>query len=217
MRSKKWFATVLVLVACSIIIVSVAIGTDVFRNVGEYIQSLDKDTVVASVNGVPIYKSEFESKKGLRTLIAEENQKQLQSLDISDQEKQAIASQVKVPSDEALLQEMILKVVRLQEAERLGLKPTDAEIDAYFDTLNKNISQADPEQVDTIMANIDSFREGLGLTQEEYDTLHREAVADAIVLQKLSEYYFENSEDKSESSYQDYLNSLMKDAEIVIE
>lgn len=169
----------------------------------------DSAKIAVVVNSENIYENEVIAEYELLLAISEENRKIVNSSDISDELKKEMTSRILVPTKEEILSDLIESRLLTQEAEKRNLVPTDAELDDYFAQVDKGLEAAPEEDVSNVMSTINEYREGLGMSEQEYHQRQREVIKEAMMRDKLR-----NQLNLTDSDMDSYLADLKASAVI---
>ena len=103
-----------------------------------------------------------------------------QSLVDYEKKNQSALSGGKEVRDRDAVDQLLVNLIMLDEAERLGLSVTQAEVDAEFAAQKKNY-----EEFPEVRAYIDEYCKSAGITLEEYYAAIQEQLPRVILRQKL--------------------------------
>jgi len=129
-------------------------------------QRPDRDTVVATVNGQPVTAQMVRTAK----LMLEA--------------QRSLAGEAGAVSDEEALKYVIRQVVLYQECVRRGVALTDAETDRYVATVRDMLAQAFAKNPQA-KAQFDAYLRGLGIDEDEFWRMSREAYRQAGSIARL--------------------------------
>lgn len=173
MKGKKVISCILILsiLFCAVAITVTALSSDhnIFRQAGQFFRTAlngmasnvtQNNEVVAKYNGMPITVTAVEYNKSMNILRDEE-------------------SAAERDTDIEVINKIIESMILQEEAERLGLSATDAEIEGMVSSAVEAYSLPQGKEM------IDPFLEGAGITFDEYIVLLREQAPRVIARQKL--------------------------------
>ena len=214
---------VLTLVVISSIAFAVSPIRDLLFSAGQEnaaLQTDEGDKIVATVNGEPIMQSTIARSRILSQAVIESNRLLLeQQTFLTEEELAAAHKQLAAPSEEEVLQKSIRLRVCLQEAAKLGIEITDAQVDAYFENMEKVKQMADPETLKFAEGAIQAYCDGLGLTREEYHHLYEfEGIRDQLAIERLNEQFLSTLPDNTDATplLAAYLEELVAKADVKI-
>lgn len=188
-----------------------------------YLQNKENPAVVAYVNGEPIYQRDFLVAKKRAEISSTNAMSQISAMDQSEEEKTRLREQFAMPDDDSIVQDLIQGEVIRQEAERRHLTVSDEEACAYGENVYKQMQQAaaDDPQNQPDLDLINAYMSALGLSPEEYfKTVAVEGYKSYLLKNKLYEsVYAEFTEEQksSENAYEDYIKTLVGQAEVTLE
>lgn len=189
-----------------------------------YFENQDNTTIVATVNGAPIYELSLLAAKKSNEITYQNAMEQIDTMDITDEEQERYRSQFSIKSDSELLDQLIQKEVIVQEANNLGIEVTDEEAADYARSTYQQLEEL-AESGDAQNQNdynfLNAYITTLGLTPEEYcQTVGIGPYKQAVYQQRLQEAFFADySGDAStdqQTLYQNYIQSLVDNADMVI-
>ena len=193
MRKNIWF---LLLVSIYLLLTACAAPQtqDPIRQAGQaQAASTEDGAVVAIVNGEEITQKQFEDAYRLQVAFFEAN-------------RALYGYEGEFPDEETYLQSMIELRVCLQEAERLGLEPTQAQMDEYFAEADAIMEDSDEEAVQAMNA----YLEGIGMDPKTYrETTETKVVRETILLGNLAMHAAQNGEE-----WEGYKAALLEKAQI---
>lgn len=120
----------------------------------------------------------------------------------------------KIPKQrEEVIQEAIRSFVVIHEVKRLGLEPTEEQVDAF---IREMFEMEDfPEKQENLKI-FEQIAEGLGVTLEEYffETT-RASYYETCAWRNLSDYFFEQNPSLKREDFMAYVEELVRNAEII--
>lgn len=129
-------------------------------------QRPDRDTVVATVNGQPV------------------TAQMVRTVRLMLEAQRSLAGEAGAVSDEEALKYVIRQVVLYQECVRRGLALSDAETDRYVATVRDMLAQAFAKNPQA-KAQFDAYLRGLGIDEDEFWRMSREAYRQAGSIARL--------------------------------
>lgn len=218
---------IIVSVAILMLTITVALATskfDIWKSAGQSVNSNKNIKIAASINGRDVSEKRVQVYLKLNETASKMNNQLLSEMDISENDKRQIMAKNTNITREQALDKIIAKEVILQEAQKLGLMATEAEISEYFSQLEDALSKADPQSVYNAENILQAYCDGLGMSRKQYrQEIETEMVREEITIKKLMDYYFtttktlsEASQDEMQNAFNTYVEELRKDAEIVI-
>jgi len=193
-----------------------------FRSIKE---GRNDKTVAATVNGEPIYKSSVKFMKGFYKLSTALSTKQINEMDIPDEEKQVLleklANRDSQKTDKQILEDLIKQKVVLQEAHKKGITVSDDQAYQYAKEqlelckkagLAEDATEEDKENYEFMLA----YMEEMQLTEAEYINEAKDAYKNmmerALLYNDFKEAYLQNGGDENEleNAMESYENELIK-------
>jgi len=186
-------------------------------------------TVIATVNGEPIYKSSVEIKKNFYKLSTELSTKQINEMVISDDEKQVLLeklSSTNSKTDKEILDDLIKQKVVLQEAHKKGLTVSDDEAYQYAKEQIELCKKAgsDENATETNKKNYEfmlAYMEEMQFTEAEYidnaKDSYKNMLEKGLLYKDFKEEYSKNNGDENEleNAIRNYEDELVSKAKIV--
>lgn len=192
--------TLVVALFVSIGVVALDKNTNLFSSFFKVVdESKEKNNIVASVNGEPIYRSMVDVKVSYNNMIYSMNK------DIVSNN----AEKLKIKNEEEILEELIESRVIIQEAKRLNL---DYAYEKAFVDMEKSYNIV-KDMNDENYKFLVSYMEAANLTESEYLKIAAQAYADRVSRANLKSYY--GKLDKKYDSFEDYIKGLVSEATIV--
>lgn len=147
-----------------------AAPSDWWENLGRALrqerQRADRHTVVAVVNGQPV------------------TAQMVRTVKLMLQAQKSLAGEAGAVSEEEALKYVIRQIVLYQECVRRGLALTDAETDHYIATVRDMLNQAFTKNPQA-KAQFDAYLRGLGIDENEFWRMSREAYRQAGSIARL--------------------------------
>ncbi len=187
-----------------------------------YLQNKSNDTVIAYVNKEPIYQRDFLVAKKTAEITSAYALSQISDMDNSE-DRARLEAQFAMPDDNTILQKLIKNAVMVQEAERRHITVSDDEACAYGEKTYKEMQEAAAanSQNQTDLDLINAYMTALNLSPEEYfQTVAKDGYKSYLMKEKLYESVyaaFTEEQKASETAYEDYINQLINQAEVVFE
>lgn len=214
MRRTKIVWSVLIaaaVVVCSTSAIAISVSLQKGKEIGTILNNGDK-TVVATVNGAPIYKNVLDAAEKSEEFEVQKALKQGQS-----------GAAVVQESRDALLQDLIQLEVITQECERLQIAATWEEAAAQLQAGEEHLQETmkgtgiEAQQAEETWNSYTEFIKGMGLTIEEYDQTYSIPATQAIMnTERLHEHYMQENPNATESEYLAYREGLIANAEVII-
>lgn len=231
---KKSIVSILILLSVCIVICGAVIAADYVFGFGlsDLLKGFEKSedkTVAATVNGEPVYSSSLLFKKDFYRLSTELSTKQINEMNISEDEKQVFLEKLKSTNnktDKEILDDLIKQKVIMQEAHKKGLTVSDEKARLYAKEqiglcknagLDKNASEDAKKNYEFMQY----YMEQMNLTEEKYIdrsvSSYKSILEKGLLLKDFSDTYLQGGGNAAEldGAFEDYQNDLLKKAEIV--
>lgn len=174
-----------------------------------------------TVNGEPIYENTVQVKKMTNQERVSNGLKQLESMDVTEEQKEQYRASLVLKSEEEIIQELIEQSVQRQEAERRGIT---VDVDALYEQmladyrLIQQSAESGDAQAKKNMAEQDAFIEGMGYdSPEEYFRFAAETSQSAGKITELRRQVIAEMEgvQDTDAAYEAFVDDLVAKAEIV--